>query len=136
MCTPHLPTAPSVPPVPSPHPFFDTPPRCLINPPSFMKPAATAKPKAKYRRILLKLSGEALGGEKGSGISPEAIHDMAQQIREVRELGVEIVIVMGGGNIFRGSAGSLGGIEPTTRNYIPTPPPPLNPPPFHNTFKQ
>src|SRR5258708_29673025 len=118
MCTPHLPTAPSVPPVPSPHPFFDTPPRCLINPPSFMKPAAVAKSKPKYRRILLKLSGEALGGEKGSGISPEAIHDMAQQIREVRELGVEIVIVMGAGNIFHGSAASLGGNYPATAAYL------------------
>jgi uridylate kinase len=79
---------------------------------------AAAKTKPKYRRILLKLSGEALGGEKGSGISPDAIHDMAQQLREVRELGVEIVIVMGGGNIFRGSAGSLGGIERATGDYM------------------
>ena len=79
---------------------------------------ATAQPKPKYRRILLKLSGEALGGEKGFGISPESIHDMAQQIREVRELGVEIVIVIGGGNIFRGSAGSQGGIERATGDYM------------------
>jgi len=77
---------------------------------------APAKPK--YRRILLKLSGEALGGEKGFGISPQAISDMAQQIREVRELGVEIVIVIGGGNIFRGSAGSQGGIERATGDYM------------------
>jgi len=83
-----------------------------------MKTAATTKPKAKYRRILLKLSGEALGGEKGSGISPEAIHGMAQQIREVRDLGVEIVIVIGGGNIFRGVAGSMGGIERATGDYM------------------
>ena len=82
-----------------------------------MKKAA-AQPKPKYRRILLKLSGEALGGHKGFGISPESIHDMAQQIREVRELGVEIVIVIGGGNIFRGSAGSQGGIERATGDYM------------------
>src|SRR6184192_3526586 len=72
----------------------------------------------KYRRILLKLSGEALGGESGVGIRPEAVQDMAHQIHEVRDLGVEIVIVMGGGNIFRGSAGSAGGIERATGDYM------------------
>src|SRR5260221_9306898 len=77
-----------------------------------------AQSKPKYRRILLKLSGEALGGVKGFGISPESIHDMAQQIREVRELGVETVIVIGGGNIFRGLAGSEGGIERATGDYM------------------
>src|SRR5260221_7536412 len=77
-----------------------------------------AQTKPKYRRILLKSSGEALGGVKGFGIPPESIHDMAQQIREVRELGVETVIVIGGGNIFRGSAGSEGGIERATGDYM------------------
>src|SRR5712672_1283673 len=72
----------------------------------------------KYSRILLKLSGEALGGQTGIGISPEAVHDMAQQIREVRELGVEVVIVIGGGNIFRGLAGSERGIERATGDYM------------------
>src|SRR5437762_13946352 len=57
----------------------------------------TQSSKPKYRRILLKLSGEALGGESGVGICPEAIHDMARQIGEVRQLGVEVVIVVGGG---------------------------------------
>ena len=56
----------------------------------------------KYGWILLKLSGEALGGEAGVSISAEAVQDMARQIREVREFGVQIVIVIGGGNIFRG----------------------------------
>jgi uridylate kinase len=74
--------------------------------------------KPKYRRILLKLSGEALGGESGVGISPEAVHDMAQQIREVRDLGVEVVVVIGGGNIFRGLAGSERGIERATGDYM------------------
>ena len=78
----------------------------------------SATPKPKYRRILLKLSGEALGGERGFGICHQSIQDMAQQIREVRELGVAIVIVMGGGNIFRGSAGSEGGIERATGDYM------------------
>ncbi len=76
----------------------------------------TSKPK--YRRILLKLSGEALGGQAGMGISPEAVHDMAQQIGEVRELGVEVVVVIGGGNIFRGLAGSERGIERATGDYM------------------
>src|SRR5437667_3638213 len=76
----------------------------------------TAAPK--YRRILLKLSGEALGGESGSGISPEAVQSMAEQIREVRDLGVEIVIVIGGGNIFRGLPGSERGIERATGDYM------------------
>ena len=66
--------------------------------------AKTKKPK--FSRILLKLSGEALGGESGVGISAEAVQSMAQQIREVRELGVQVVVVVGGGNIFRGLTGS------------------------------
>jgi uridylate kinase len=73
---------------------------------------------AKYRRILLKLSGEALGGEAGVGISPEAVEDMARQIREVREIGVQIVVVIGGGNIFRGLAGSERGIERAAADYM------------------
>ena len=75
-------------------------------------------PKPKYRRILLKLSGEALGGAAGTGISPEVVHDIARQIREVRELGVQIVIVIGGGNIFRGLQGSERGIERATGDYM------------------
>lgn len=74
--------------------------------------------KAKYRRVLIKLSGEALGGEAGIGICPEVIHDMARQIREVRDMGVEVVIVVGGGNIFRGIAGSERGIERATGDYM------------------
>lgn len=72
----------------------------------------------KYRRILLKLSGEALGDQSGCGINAEAIHDMARQIREVKDLGVDVVIVCGGGNIFRGLAGSEKGIERATGDYM------------------
>ncbi len=79
---------------------------------------AVKKTSPKYRRILLKLSGEALGGEAGIGIHPEAVRDMAQQIGEVRKLGVEVVIVIGGGNIFRGLAGSERGIERATGDYM------------------
>jgi uridylate kinase len=78
----------------------------------------TKSNKPKYRRVLLKLSGEALGGESGVGISPESIHDVARQIGEVRELGVELVIVVGGGNIFRGLTGSERGIERATGDYM------------------
>lgn len=74
--------------------------------------------KPKYRRVLLKLSGEALGGQAGSSICPEAIHDMARQIGQVRRLGVQIVIVVGGGNIFRGLPGSERGIERATGDYM------------------
>ncbi len=72
----------------------------------------------KYSRILLKLSGEALGGESGVGICPAAVQDMAEQIREVRELGVQVVLVVGGGNIFRGLSGSERGIERATGDYM------------------
>ena len=72
----------------------------------------------KYQRILLKLSGEALGGQTGTGIDAESVTDMARQIREVRELGVEVVVVIGGGNIFRGLQGSERGIERATGDYM------------------
>src|SRR5215472_11778502 len=72
----------------------------------------------KYGRILLKLSGEALGGETGVSISAEAVQDMARQTREVRELGVQVVVVVGGGNIFRGLKGSERGVERATGDYM------------------
>src|SRR5690349_6241494 len=72
----------------------------------------------KYSRILLKLSGEGLGGEKGIGIDREAVQSMAEQIREVRELGVQVVVVVGGGNIFRGLPGSERGIDRATGDYM------------------
>jgi uridylate kinase len=76
----------------------------------------TSQPR--YSRILLKLSGEALGGEAGVSICPEAVQNMAEQIREVRDLGVQVVIVIGGGNIFRGLPGSERGIERATGDYM------------------
>jgi len=74
--------------------------------------------KAKYRRILLKLSGEALGGENGIGICPEAAHEMARQIAEVRQMGVQVVVVAGGGNIYRGASSGERGIERATGDYM------------------
>ncbi len=77
------------------------------------------KPKRpQYSRILLKLSGEVLGGEGGFGISPEAVQGMAEQICEVRELGVQIVVVIGGGNIYRGLGAAERGIERATGDYM------------------
>jgi uridylate kinase len=72
----------------------------------------------RYTRILLKLSGEALGGPTGLNICPKAVAGMAEQIREVRELGVQVVVVVGGGNIFRGLSGSKRGIERATGDYM------------------
>jgi uridylate kinase len=75
-------------------------------------------PKPKYRRGLLKLSGEALGNGESNGINAERVVDMAEQIGEVRQLGIELVIVIGGGNIFRGVSGSEKGIERATADYM------------------
>ena len=72
----------------------------------------------KFSRVLIKLSGETLGGKGGVGICSEAAHHLAVQIREVRELGVEVVVVVGGGNIFRGLHGSERGIERATGDYM------------------
>ena len=74
--------------------------------------------KPKYRRILLKLSGEALGSAESHGIEAARVNDMAEQIGEVRQLGIEVVIVIGGGNIFRGLSGSERGIERATGDYM------------------
>ncbi|WP_261805497.1 UMP kinase [Lapidilactobacillus luobeiensis] len=67
--------------------------------------------KIKYKRIVLKLSGEALAGEKGFGIHPPVIKKIAQEIKEVHDLGVEIGIVVGGGNIWRGETGAEMGMD-------------------------
>ncbi|PAV30030.1 UMP kinase [Virgibacillus profundi] len=73
---------------------------------------------ARYRRIVLKLSGEALSGEQGQGIEPKIIHSIANQIKEVAELGVEIAVVVGGGNIWRGKVGSEMGMDRATADYM------------------
>ncbi len=66
---------------------------------------------ARFKRILLKLSGESLMGKQGFGIDPERLADYARQIKEVQEMGVQIGIVIGGGNIFRGLSGSQKGFD-------------------------
>ena len=74
--------------------------------------------KPRYQRVLLKLSGEALAGDKAFGISPEVIDRIAKEIRSVHELGVQIAIVIGGGNIFRGIAGTAQGMDRATSDYM------------------
>ena len=66
----------------------------------------------KYKRVVLKLSGEALSGNNGFGIDPETMKGIATEIKEVHRLGVQISIVVGGGNIWRGKTGEEMGMEP------------------------
>jgi uridylate kinase len=72
----------------------------------------------KYRRILLKLSGEALGSAQGFGIDPDRAEDIAERVREVREMGVDVAIVIGGGNLWRGRAGLERGMDRATADYM------------------
>jgi len=72
----------------------------------------------RFKRILLKISGEALMGEKGFGIDPRVVQFIADEIKEVRRKGVEIGIVIGGGNIFRGLEASAEGMERTAADYM------------------
>jgi len=74
--------------------------------------------KAKYKRIVLKISGEALQGKKGYGIEPDVMISMARQIKEVKELGVEVAVVIGGGNIFRGLQAATKGMDRSTADYM------------------
>lgn len=71
-----------------------------------------------YRRIVLKLSGEALAGSQGYGIDPEVLRRIAVETAEVTALGVQVAIVIGGGNIFRGVAASAGGMDRATADYM------------------
>jgi uridylate kinase len=71
-----------------------------------------------YRRIVLKLSGEALAGGQGYGIDPPVLERVAAELREVTALGVQVAIVIGGGNIFRGVAASAAGMDRATADYM------------------
>ena len=75
-------------------------------------------PEPRYRRVLLKLSGEALAGEAKSGIDPAVVSSISNQIREVVEHGVQVAIVVGGGNIWRGIAASAKGMDRATADYM------------------
>ena len=76
------------------------------------------EPAPRFKRILLKLSGEALMGDTGFGIDPATIERIASEVAEVRSLGVEIAIVIGGGNIFRGLAASAHGMDRASADYM------------------
>lgn len=73
---------------------------------------------AKYKRVVLKLSGEALAGEQNYGIEPSVIRSIATQVREIVDLGVEVAVVVGGGNIWRGKIGSEMGMDRANADYM------------------
>lgn len=72
----------------------------------------------RYRRILLKISGEMLAGDQGFGIHPSILDGLAEEIADVRSLGIELALVIGGGNIFRGIAASANGMERASADYM------------------
>lgn len=72
----------------------------------------------KYKRVVLKLSGEALAGNEGFGIKPATVVDIVSEIKEVHELGIQMAIVVGGGNIWRGAVGAEMGMERAQADYM------------------
>ncbi|MDB5036957.1 MAG: Uridylate kinase [Bacteriovoracaceae bacterium] len=76
------------------------------------------RPKAKYKRILLKLSGEAFMGDQNYGLDPKVLQRIAKEIHEIVELGVELALVIGGGNIFRGISGAASGMDRASADYM------------------
>jgi len=73
---------------------------------------------AKYKRVVLKLSGESLAGDQGFGINPEVVEDIAKQIKIIRDRGVDVAIVVGGGNIWRGLSSSAKGMDRASADYM------------------
>ncbi|GMG83653.1 UMP kinase [Paralimibaculum aggregatum] len=80
--------------------------------------AASAEPGLLYSRILLKLSGEALMGDQGFGLEPATVDRLARQVKAAHDLGIEICLVIGGGNIFRGLSAAAEGMERTQADYM------------------
>lgn len=78
----------------------------------------TLAPKTTFTRVMLKISGEALMGDQGIGLHPPTVERVAREVKTVHDLGVEICMVIGGGNIFRGLQGSAQGMERTTADYM------------------
>ncbi|MEP2921143.1 MAG: UMP kinase [Sulfitobacter sp.] len=78
----------------------------------------SASSPASFNRVMLKISGEALMGDKGFGLNPPTVERIAKEVKSVHDLGVEICMVIGGGNIFRGLQGSAQGMERTTADYM------------------
>ncbi|MEO1550727.1 MAG: UMP kinase [Pseudomonadota bacterium] len=83
-----------------------------------MDDGSSAQRTSKYKRVLLKISGEALMGDQGFGLHPPTVERVAGEIKALHRLGVEICLVIGGGNIFRGLQGSAQGMERTTADYM------------------
>jgi uridylate kinase len=79
---------------------------------------AGAAPTARYRRVLLKLSGEALMGERQYGVDPDVTRSIAMQVASAQGLGVQVAVVVGGGNIFRGLAAAARGMDRATGDYM------------------
>jgi len=82
------------------------------------EPARAVASAAKFRRVLLKLSGEALMGDQGYGLDPKIVQRLAAEVKSVHGLGVQVALVIGGGNIFRGLAGEGAGIDRATGDYM------------------
>lgn len=80
--------------------------------------APQSAPPPAFRRVLLKISGEALMGNQGYGLHPPTVQRIAQEVKSVHDMGVEICMVIGGGNVFRGLQGSAQGMERTTADYM------------------
>jgi len=74
--------------------------------------------KPKYRRLVLKISGEALAGTQGYGLQHDMLVSVAAQVSEIRDMGVEVAVIVGGGNIWRGIAGSAQGMDRATADYM------------------
>ena len=74
--------------------------------------------KSAYKRVVLKMSGEVLQGKQGYGIDPDVTRSIAEEIKDVKKLGVEIAIVIGGGNIYRGATAEGQGVDRTTADYM------------------
>ena len=84
----------------------------------FYKRGITLADKKHYKRVMLKLSGEALANDKGFGIDPEVVNRLCQEIKRVTSTGVEVAVVVGGGNIWRGLKGSAGGMDRASADYM------------------
>jgi len=84
--------------------------------PAEKPPIATSNPR--YQRVLLKLSGEALMGDRDYGLEPEIVERVAREIKNVVDMGIEVSVVIGGGNIFRGVSGAAKGMDRATADYM------------------
>ncbi|MCF8495285.1 MAG: UMP kinase [Alphaproteobacteria bacterium] len=80
--------------------------------------AQSSAPAPAYKRVMLKMSGEVLMGEKGFGLDPDTVARVAQDIKDVVSMGVEVCVVVGAGNIFRGVSGAAQGMDRTTADYM------------------